>query len=154
LIQKEIGSFEGEKRLIPCNLHSGVETVTALPLCLEVKEYRPSSGSSEPLLYDYMAKLGPEGPIFETAISERYAIVPESMPTAQELEDWIKQTPAHHATTGLMTSLANFIDVYCAHEPHLPLVRLSSESINWVLLTPDSVTCSEAPPPSSLYYDF
>lgn len=121
LLEGEIGAFEGEKRLIACNLYSGVQPITALPLWLQVRDYKTPSELSKPLLYDYMIGLGPQGPVFNMAVSERYAIVPESLPTAEELEIWIRQAPEQNATPGLMTALGNFIGAYCEHQTQLPM---------------------------------
>jgi hypothetical protein len=99
-----------------------VETVTILPLWLRVQGYRTPDDSLEPLLYDYMTGQGPQGPVFKTAVSERYAVIPESLPTPQDIVDWIRHAQAQNDKPGLMTCLSHFIDVYRACQPQLPLV--------------------------------
>jgi hypothetical protein len=104
--------------------YEGQEVPTELAVPITVQDYL-TPDSKDPVLYHTVAL---EKTCFDIVLSERYAIVPDSVPKLNHLLSWADANMA--AARGqsvqqlLITSLKEFMDQYCRHVPQLPLVSV------------------------------
>ena len=117
----EIGKYYGPERKIRLGLTYDRYSPPAPTLEVIVQDYSPPS-SADPVLYNVVAV---DEKSFENVQSERYAIIPQSMPTLAEILCWVKMTiPAigGNPVQRLIIALKDFMSQYCEHRPILPMV--------------------------------
>jgi hypothetical protein len=126
-LSSEIESFHGPRRSIRLGMvfEEGQESPTPLAVPITVRNYTtPESG--DPVLYHTRALTKTD---FDLVQSERYAIVPESLPKLQTVLSWAGENMTAARGTSvqqlLVTTLKEFMVQYCKHEPRLPLVSLA-----------------------------
>ena len=86
-----------------------------------VQDYSPPDSEDE-VLYTVFAH---DDKTFENIPSDRYAIVPQSMPSLDDIINWVKMDlPAieQNPVQRLIIALKDFMARYCEHTPSLPMV--------------------------------
>jgi hypothetical protein len=88
-----------------------------------VQDYSPPDSEDE-TLYTVFAV---DDKTFENIPSERYAIVPQAMPSMEAILNWVKMDlPAieRNPVQRLIIALKDFMSRYCEHVPPLPMVSV------------------------------
>jgi len=137
LLKTEIGAFHGEKRTLACNLlFRGADTITQKPLFLQVQDYSVPDANAPPLesdcLIGYDESTPVFKPVFKRVVSERYALVPESLPTVKQLLDWIQldvHSPYESTVKRFMLSLGEFMERYCAEQQDVPMYEMLNSAV-------------------------
>jgi hypothetical protein len=123
-LSSEIKSCYGPRKSIRVGMvfHEGQQFPTELAVPIIVRDYS-TPDSEDPVLYHSIAL---DRIKFNIVISERYAIVPESMPKLNHLLNWSDANMADARGQSvqqlLITNLKEFMDQYCRHVSRLPLV--------------------------------
>jgi hypothetical protein len=132
-LSSEIKSCYGPRKSIRVGMvfHEGQQFPTELAVPITVRDYS-TPDSEDPVLYHSVAL---DRINFNTVISERYAIVPESMPKLNHLLNWgdanMADARGQSVQQLLITNFKEFMDEYCRHVPRLPLVSALKDDCHW-----------------------
>jgi hypothetical protein len=124
----EIKSYYGPRSKIHLGLHfyddeEETRPPNVLTVPIDVQNYS-TSHSGDPVLYHSVAL---DKTNFELVRSERYAIVPGGTPSLEDILNWAEanmNTSRGRSVQLLITTLKEFMDLYCQIEPRLPLASI------------------------------
>jgi hypothetical protein len=120
----EINRYHGAQRVINLALIWDQNSPTRKVLPLTVRAYS-TSDSEDDILYH---RLAADDGQFHEIPSDRYAIIPSKLPSAEDLLDWTQVdefTSEINPVQPFITALAQFMMTYCQAKPELPLVSLN-----------------------------
>ena len=129
-LSAEIKSYYGPQSEIHLGLHFyDEEDETKPPNVLTVPivvQHYSTLCSEDPILYHSVAL---DKTTFEIVQSERYAIVPRSVPSLKDILNWAEanmNTSRGRSVQLLITTLKEVMDLYCQIEPRLPLASINA----------------------------
>ena len=120
-LEGEVGHCYGPKLEVKCTLFCDKRVSSAHALALTVQPFSTPRMETGPYQATTLDGMTSSGPIWGTSLIHRFAIVPDSIPSVEELLGWVTiQEPGCR----LIYSLAAFVGAYCEQVPQLPLVSL------------------------------
>jgi hypothetical protein len=122
-VKEEVVAYVGPSHHIDLFLLHDRESGKVVPLTVEVRRYSPE-GSEDELPYHTVAV---DDSNFRDVPSDRYAIIPESIPSVDDILDWVQMDLSAAegvAVQRLIIALARFMTEYCDRELQLPCSEL------------------------------
>jgi hypothetical protein len=122
-VKEEVVTYFGPSKQIDLVLLHDRESKKVVPLTVEVRRYSPEDSEGE-LPYHTVAV---DDNNFRDVPSDRYAIIPESIPSVDEILDWVQMDLSAAegiAVQRLIIALARFMTEYCDSELQLPCSEL------------------------------